>query len=571
MSDITSSSRGEERASKAWSKESASTLAVLFIAVLLQLQSFDRSIVPMDEGHLAAVAGFLASGKALYRDLHSGIFPGIYQLTRLLFGVFGDDLLVTRWAEVAVNAAIATCLWLTGASLMPRRWAVVAPALYLALVPMSFPVLAMFNYSSLALAMCMASLYLLVSLLDKGRRSTAVGLGVTLALGVFCKQNFGALAFAAVLIGLLSSRRHSALAERSWTGILLPIACSGLAVTLVFTLHFLATGTLMDFINATLIQLAGDQLESFNNPIPPVLGYHPLADPRFIFLYSPPFLFNKMLHGESLLGIGIGTAVQSIAIRLSYGLALATLLAMPVLAWFDMGNSDPRARRGVRVVGIFALLFSLGIYPSAIWSHLAFVLPPILLAIGLLAARCDAALVKRSAMAANFLRGGMAGLVAAGSIAGVAASADIARWHSTPLGLPKAQLRVTSGQAELYRNAVAFVDRCAKPDEAIFVAPYMPVIYFLTDRSNVSRYDLVIPGNVDGARIVASLESAQTRCIVYNPVMYPEFAPFRKLFPELSRYIELNYRTAATIRGGDESWLGLVRKDASEPWDATAR
>jgi hypothetical protein len=570
VSDISSSSRGEEHAGKIMSKQSAYTLAVLVIAVLLQLQSFDRSIVPMDEGHLAAVASFLASGKALYRDLHSGIFPGIYQLTRLLFGVFGDDLLVTRWAEVAVNAAIATCLWLTGASLMPRGWAVVAPALYLALVPMSFPVLAMFNYSSLALAMCMASLYLLISLLDEGRRSTAIALGVTLALGVFCKQNFGALAFAAVLIGLLVSRHQSALADRSWSRILLPIAASGLAVTLVFTIHFIATGTLMDFIDATLIQLGGDQLESFNNPIPPVLGYHPLQDPRFIFLYSPPFLFNKMLHGESLLGVQIDTAVQSFAIRLSYGIALATLLAMPVLAWFNRNSRDPRGRRGVRVVGVFALLFSLGIYPSAIWSHLAFVLPPILLAMGLIAARCDAALLERSQMASSVLRVAVASLVAASSIAGIAASADIARWHSTPLDLPKAGLRVTAGQAELYRNAVAFVDRCAAADEAIFVAPYMPVVYFLTGRSNVSRYDLAIPGNVDGRRIVASLESAQTRCIVYNPVMYPEFAPFGRLFPKLSRYIELNYRTAEKIRGGGESWLGLVRKDASGPWDATA-
>ena len=119
-------------------------------------------------------------------------------------------------------------------------------------------------------------------------------------------------------------------------------------------------------------------------------------------------------------------------------------------------------------------------------------------------------------------------------------------------------------------HAALPIYRCAAADEAIFVAPYMPVVYFLTGRSNVSRYDLAIPGNVDGRRIVASLESAQTRCIVYNPVMYPEFAPFGRLFPKLSRYIELNYRTAEKIRGGGESWLGLVRKDASGPWDATA-
>ena len=546
-----------------WSKESACTLAVLVFAVLLQLQSFDRSIVPMDEGHLAALASWMASGKALYRDLHTGIFPGIYQLTTLLFAVFGDDLLVTRWAQVAVNAAIAVCLWLTGVRIMPRGWAVVAPALYLALIPMSFPVLAMFNYSSLALALCMTSLYLLIDLLDKGRMSSAIGLGVTLALGVFCKQNFGALAFAAVLIGLLWNRRHSRLADRGWIAILLPIASSGLAITLVFTIYFVATGTSMDFISATMIQLGGDQLESFNNPIPPVLGYHPLEDPRFVFLYSPPYLFNKMHHGEPLLGIQVDTAVQSIAIRLSYGIALATLFMTLVMGWFRVGSSSARDRRDVRVVGIFALLFSLGIFPSAIWSHLAFVLPPILLAAGLLAARCDAALKQRAGIGSNALRCGVAALVVAGSIAGVAASADIARWHSTPLELPRADLQVSPGQAELYRNAVAFVNRCAADDEAIFVAPYMPVVYFLTGRSNVSRYDLTIPGNVLGHRIIESLESSQTRCIVYNPVMYPEFAPFRQLFPKLNLYIETNYRMMEKIQGGGETWLGLLRKGAS--------
>ena len=86
---------------------SLATLAILCLAIVLQLPSFDRSLVPMDEGHLAALVSFMDSGKALYADLHTGIFPGIYQLTRLLFAVFGDDLLVTRWAEVAVNASIA--------------------------------------------------------------------------------------------------------------------------------------------------------------------------------------------------------------------------------------------------------------------------------------------------------------------------------------------------------------------------------------------------------------------------------------------------------------------------------
>ncbi|MFP8872741.1 MAG: hypothetical protein VCB43_15710, partial [Myxococcota bacterium] len=53
-------------------------LAIFAVAVLSQLATFDRSIVPMDEGHLAALAMGLQDGKLLYRDLHTGIFPGIY-------------------------------------------------------------------------------------------------------------------------------------------------------------------------------------------------------------------------------------------------------------------------------------------------------------------------------------------------------------------------------------------------------------------------------------------------------------------------------------------------------------
>jgi hypothetical protein len=46
----------------------------------------------------------LQDGKLLYRDLHTGIFPGIYHFTTLLFNLFGNDLIVTRWAEVIVMA-----------------------------------------------------------------------------------------------------------------------------------------------------------------------------------------------------------------------------------------------------------------------------------------------------------------------------------------------------------------------------------------------------------------------------------------------------------------------------------
>ncbi|MFT5441994.1 MAG: hypothetical protein ACI8W3_001036 [Myxococcota bacterium] len=535
-------------------------LAVVVIAIALQLPTYDRAIVPMDEGHLAAVAGWLQTGKLLYRDLHTGVFPGIYHLTAVLFAIVGENLVVARIAEVCAITTIALCLWLVGVRTIGKGWAIVAPALYLALVPIAFPVLAMFNYSSLALTLSIVSFYLLVRLLDEGERGVAIALGTTLALAVFSKQNFGALTFIAVLIGLIANRKHSALAERSWAAILLPIAASGIAVTLCFVAYFVATGTLFDFLNATVIQLGGNQLESYNNPIPSVLGHLPVDDGRFIFMYSPPYLFNKMLHGEAILGTGIDEHLLSLTIRLSYGIPLAGLIGGVFVWWFDVGNQGVRDRRNTRITVLFALLFFLGIFPSAVWSHLAFILAPVLFLLGLLGARCDRALSIRKPSASTAFRATAAGLVGFASLLGMMASADIARWNPVPLDLPRGDVYVSQSQADIYRNASIFVEQCAEEDEAIFVAPYMPVVYFLTGKDNVSRYDLTIPGDVDGQLIIDSLEADQTRCIVYNPVMYPEFPPFRVLFPELDVYIKQHYRPATRIEGGDETWVGLVRK-----------
>lgn len=537
-------------------------LAIFAAAVASQLATFDRSIVPMDEGHLAALAMGLQDGKLLYRDLHTGIFPGIYHITALLFSVFGNDLIVTRCAEVVVNSTIATCLWLAGTRMMLRGWALLAPLLYIALVPVSFPVLAMFNYSSLAVGLAMTSLYLLLRYQDEGEIKVAIALGTTLALTVFCKQNFGAFAFVALLGSLLLNMRDSDLPERSWYSTLMPIAVAGIAVTLGFTGYFVLTGTLSDFVHATVIQIGSDQIESFNNPIPPILGAHPAADSRFTFLYLPPYVFNKLIHGEAILGSPVGEALRGAAIRLSYGIPVAALLASAVVWFFGVRSTSARARRGVRTCVAFAVIFFLGIFPSAVWSHLAFVMPPVLLLIGLIASRCDDFLRARTAPGATGLRAVVATLVGCALALSVLASLDVARWHSTHLDLAHASLRVTPGQAELYQGAVAFVQECAAPDDSIFVAPYMPIVYFLTDRSNVSHYDLTIPGNVDGRRIVNSLETAKTRCVVYNPVMYPEFAPFAELFPELSDYLQLEYRSTRKIAGGGEVWLGMVRRGA---------
>ncbi len=551
-----------------WLKRLAPLLpaaAVILIGLAAQSPIYDRSVVPMDEGHLASAADWILRGKLLYRDIHTGIFPAIYYLTALLFSLTSPDMVVTRWAQVGVNVAIALCLWLLGSRVMHRRWAALPPLLHLTLVVISFPVLTMLNYSALSLSFGLASLLFLLRYLEAARTADGIILGALLAACALTKQNFGVLVLLAILIGLFWGRSGTALQRRSWVSALWPIATSGGLLALATVAYFASAGTLVDLLDATVFSLGPSQLQSFNNPIPPLIGAHPVSDGRFVFLYSPPMLFNYLLRGETILGQSISPFLISLAIRLSYGLPLAVLAIAPAVLWLTRSACTHSERRGARTIVVFASLFLLGIFPSAIWSHLAFVLPPVLLVVALIGDRIEGVLVRQRRLAAWVWKGFCISLVIGCGVAAASVCMKIRAWYAVPLDLPRASLLVSERQAALLRGATGFIERCADPMDQIFVAPDLPVLYFLTGRFNPTPYDLTIPGSVDGHLIVERLKADQTRCIVYNPRMYLEFPPFDDLFPELSRYLSTSYTQAEVIRGGTTVWYGLSLRRRQAP------
>ena len=536
-------------------RSGAWSVLVLAAAVAVQLPIHDRSLVPLDEGQLAAIAARLARGQVLYRDVYTGIFPGVYHAAAWLFALFGDDLLVLRRAQVGVNALTALCLWQLARRVAAPAWAWLPPVLYLELVVLDFPGLSMLNYSPLAMLLALAALLGLLRFLERGRRSDALLAGLALGACALVKQNFGALAGLALLGGLVLGGRASAAAIAT-------LALGAAAPVVAAAVAYAAAGALPALVDATLLSIGASQLESFHDPLPPILGAHP-DDPRFVFLYTPAALFNYLVRGERLLGLAISPALRGAAIRIAYGGALATLFA-GVLAALAATRGDPR-RGALRAVALFAGALFLGIFPSAIWSHLAFVAAPLLVVLAAAADRLDARLARaaRAAGARAALRVAAAALALAGGLVAVRISADVVRWYPEPLGIARARLRVAPEQRALLRGATAFLERCAGPGEPVFAAPDLPVLYFLTDRPNATRYDLVIPGKVGDAAIVEALQRSGTRCVVYNPRMYPQFRPFAELFPEVSHHLESAYHRVAEFGSGDNLWYGLVRAEAA--------
>jgi hypothetical protein len=543
----------------------ATTACIAALAVVLQMRIFNRTLVPMDEGQLAVAATRILDGEVLYRDIHTGIAPGIYHVTAALFAIFGRDVLVTRWTQVGVNAVIAGCLWLLAARVVRLHWAALPPLAFLMLVVVAFPVLTMLNYSSLALAMALGALLVLQRYLDSGRIADGIVLGVLLAMTALTKQNYGAFVIVAGAAAIVWNRPGSALANRSLGHGLLPIVASGTTIALGVTAYFGAQGALLDLIDATLIHIGGPQLEAFNNPIPSIFGAMPSSEPRFIFLYTPPTLFNHLLHGGTLFDRPITLFMREMATRLTYGIPMVTLAVAPLVLWITRRYRDQRARRETHTIVLFSLLFFLGIFPSAIWSHLAFVIPPTLLVLALLL-NCFEDMARRRVEGFRWVAIAAAGIILSSClIASIRIGETVQGWYTTPLDMPRATLFVTPNHAALYHGAAKFIESCAGPDEPIFAAPDIPIVYFLTGRRNPTPYELTIPGNVDGQVIVDRLEHSETQCIVYNPRMYPEFPPFETLFPDLFLYLRTDYRQMEIIEGVGSNWHGLVRREEPTP------
>jgi len=534
--------------------------AALVFATWVQLRVHDRSVIPMDEGHLASAAHWILGGASLYVDIHTGIFPGIYALTALLFAVAGEDLLLTRYVQLVVNLATGIVLWRVALRCVRPHWAALAPLLHAGILAMAFPVLAMFNYSPLATAFGLGALLAALRHLERGRVADGVAMGLLLAASALTKQNFGGLVFVAVWIAWGMGLRGSPLAERGALRAAAPVLAAGAALTAAMAAWIVAQGAAAAWLDSTLLALGGSQLSDFDNPIPPVLGPHPADDPRFNFLYLPPAVFNYMLKGETLLGLRFGAGVREASIRLSYGIALGALLLAPLVWWRARDLADPRRRHALRAAVLFAVVFFPGIFPSAVWSHLAFVAVPLLLLLVAIGDGVESGLA-RVAPAARRAWLALAGAVALLCVATTARiTADVRAWYPVPSTTPRATLRLSPLQQEQLAGAVAFVQRCARPGERIFVAPEIPVVYFLTGRESPTKYDLTIPGDVDGPAIVAALERQGIRCVVFNPRMYPEFPDFEELFPRLAAYLQAGFRVESRFSKDEGSWLGLVRR-----------
>lgn len=527
---------------------------VALLVTLAQLPILDRTVVTLDEGQVTAIGHRLASGQVLYRDVHTGLFPGLYWLVDVLFRIFGTEVLVLRWTQLAVNTATAVLLFVLARPFARGAAAWLVPLGYWVLVVLSFPVFTMLTYSPLSLLAALGALVFCRRYVVGARVADGLATGVLLGLCTVFKQNFGALALVAVFFSALWARRQGRLAEVPLVrAFAIPVA-GGAAVAALAALRLALSGAWPAFYEATFVTLVGSQMDAFNQPLPPLFGSHPDGGP-FYFLYAPGAVFGAMFQGARFATIG----AMSMLVRVGYGSAYLALLLAPVLAWRYARHPDVRVRVLARFLFPFAVLFFPGIFPSAIWSHLVVVYPPLLVVLAAATSWLLEVLDRRQRVVARGVR--LAGCAAILAIVVMTGRLELGtrRANAEPLGLPSATLHVAPRDAVLYRESTTFLRECAAAGEPVFVAPYMPLLYVTSGRPNPTPNDLLISIDVKEDVVLDRLKASGVRCMVFNPQMYVQFQPFERTYPKLAEYFATAFEEVGEARVGDTAWKFLRR------------
>ena len=168
-------------------------VAILILGFSYYLSYFNYGIRLSDEGFLVDGAERVLRGQLPISDFIS-YTPGSYFLLALLFGLFGVNLLVSRFMEICFLLINGLLMFYIGRRLMPSRWALI-PSFVLILFP--GPWYKVFFAFGLLLP-----LIALLRFLEKKARARILTVGLTIGIALVFKLEAGFYSLVTVLMVL---------------------------------------------------------------------------------------------------------------------------------------------------------------------------------------------------------------------------------------------------------------------------------------------------------------------------------------------------------------------------------
>ncbi len=480
--------------------DAALCLAVALFAWIAHYGLVSWDVRDGDEGYLLYGVERVLEGELLYRDFERNYPPGLYAVFAGLFRWFGEDYLVTRYFSWVLLGLLAGFSFL-----LARRLAPWWMALFAGFVPIAFPP----PWHKTFVPFCLVLGLLICSTLTRrGSRSKTIWCGLGLgALGLF-RQEAAAFCF------LLASGTLLLRGNRSWRESLrhLGLLIFGAAVLWIPVVAFFAWHGCLDEMLEQIL-FGGARVNS---------GMH-LPFPKLERLSKRPLPIALFYWPGVMVALG----------------AIATA--------FSLRNKAPRDR--VLVWGqwtvIAALMHVLVLSRSDI-SHLKQVLlPPSLI----LAAVSGSLWTGSPGGWRRWLQRGLALPLVLFAVAELwhgyrsewkPARASVAA--GVPLDLPRVSAIVRPSKATSTQKVIRTIKKMTRREDPIFVGPYAPLYYFLADRRNATRHDLLFPGHTASESIqkevIADLDAAKVKvCVIDNHPWdgiaarrFPDYTPLLKQY-----------------------------------------
>jgi 4-amino-4-deoxy-L-arabinose transferase-like glycosyltransferase len=500
----------------------------LTVAALLLAMHGQRMVMTNDEGIVLESARLIASGSRIYIDFFGYMSPGSYWLQALVFRLLGVALWTGRLI-VILDFALQCALvyWLaaklaasTGPSATWRT--ATAVTLTFAGFQVADPAFLTSTHRWDSATFALVGLCLAVSAVQNGRRWKWILSGAALAAAAWCTPSMLILALVVVPWLAISRERRSNL---------IPLLAGGAAIGLAGVAALMSTGSLGAFF--TQMAWLRQNYSGVN-----VLPYGSIIGG-----------YRALLEGSH------GTLETMVRLILIACVALPAIL--PPLAILLGGIALWRGKTGEQREVLLLLLPAVAAlattaFPRADVMHLAFIaaLPYVLVAVAL------ASLLP--ARTASWLS------IVSILLATIFASNYVRGWReSSPVPSPAGVLQVARDQAPDVQRLMQQVH----PGDSLFVYPYMPMQYFVTQARNPTRYSYLMPGMMTRSQeteALGELEARPPEWLMYMQLsreevlrVFPNGSDRDWRFAELESWMQQNYRPVegpAISVGGYRLW-----------------
>jgi hypothetical protein len=524
--------------------------AVLVVAAALQywLWYFRRATNLLDEGSTAAQALRIVKGELIYRDFFTVVTPGSYYTIAWLFQMFGERLMVLRWAALGTGLLIVVVTLLVARRVM--SWPFAAAAALMTTVWGWFLVTPNF-YSLQAALLALIALWCYLRHVDGGGTRWIVLAGVLTGLTVLVKQNVGAYVAVALFATIWMSRVFDR--DTRWND------------RLRTTVRFIS-GICMPVLPALLILiLAGAGPYLYESWV-----YYPLVKyPERFALPYPAFFEPLPEHGI-------------------FERWVRYVIFLPVIVYplIVIALVRGRQRHALLAIAFMGLLLLLQSWPRADVAHILFGMQPTFILFAYLLYLGSVAVVGEPPPKG----GGYVGSPVGGDVARA-----FKRGITTAVMLVPIVLLLWNGYRRTdweYANYVAhlqaerggsvttvpldanrinavvrYINEHTAPDDPIFVVPWAAGFYFLTDRGNPTRTDFMLFEDPElYPCLLSRLDAHPPKYVIYGYTWDVDGKRFSDYAAPVDRYIRSRYAIESSV-DGYEIWRRIEGIDRTpEAW-----